>query len=177
MLRKYVTSMYSQLKIRIIRIWLQNIINMFFLFLFKNCLIHKYPNFKDHFKFINCSMSDIKKNVLVIAKSCAQEYSVDFDYLVKCANSSLGNQLLYGSGILTESLQPPRNYVPWIVVNSQHTSDMQTQTESDLVKYICKEYKGPDLPSECKEYLNHSSYLRAELSFFFISLIVSFFFF
>ncbi len=115
-------------------------------------------------------MSDIRSNVLDVAKRCAQEHSVPIDDLISCANSSLGNQLLYGSGLLTEILQPQRNYVPWIVVNSQHTSDMQTQAESDIVKYICKEYKGSDLPTECKAYLNHSSNLAAELGVFLISL-------
>jgi interferon gamma-inducible protein 30 len=137
-------------------------------------MIQKYPKFNEHFPFINCSISDIKGNVLEVAKRCAQENSVSIDDLVKCANSSLGNQLLYGSGLLTESLQPQRNYVPWIVVNSQHTNVMQTQAESDLVKYICKEYKGQDLPSECKAYLNHSSNLRAERGVFSIPLIISF---
>jgi hypothetical protein len=86
-------------------------------------------------------MSNIKDNIIDVASNCAQTYSLPFDKLKLCANDILGNSLLHSAGVLTHSLLPELNYVPWIVVNKAHTNDMQKETENDLVNYVCKNYK------------------------------------
>lgn len=86
-------------------------------------------------------MSNIRDNVLTVARDCSRTHSVDIDILVKCANSSLGNQLHYGSGVVTDQLIPTKNYVPWLVVDNIHTPKIQNDAEKDLVQFICNEYK------------------------------------
>ena len=44
-------------------------------------------------------------------------------------------------GVKTESLEPPHNYVPWIVVDGQHDNEIQTAAMNNLVGLVCKLYK------------------------------------
>jgi interferon gamma-inducible protein 30 len=55
----------------------------------------------------------------------------------------------------TASLNPPHNYVPWIVVNGKHTDEIQHAAQDDLLGLICKLYLGVK-PEQCrnKEYNN-----------------------
>ena len=76
-------------------------------------------------------------------RQCMLKYfdEATYDRVMKCTYGPLGNQLLYGSGMLTESLIPLRNYVPWINLNGLHSSVIQDQAEKDLLQFACKEYK------------------------------------
>ena len=47
-------------------------------------------------------------------------------------------------GAKTESLDPPHQYVPWIVINGEHTNELQTEAQTNLVALVCKEYKVGD---------------------------------
>ena len=42
-----------------------------------------------------------------------------------------------------------RTWVPWIVVNGQHSTDIQNRAEKNLLKLICDFYTGVK-PSECR---------------------------
>ena len=53
-------------------------------------------------------------------------------------------------GTKTESLDPPHNYVPWIVVDGQHDNEIQTAAMNDLVGLVCKLYEGAK-PAVCRE--------------------------
>jgi interferon gamma-inducible protein 30 len=86
-------------------------------------------------------MSNLKDDIIDVASNCSQTYSLPFDKLNSCANDILGNSLLHSAGVLTDSLLPKLNYVPWIVIDKMHTNDMQKEAENDLVKYICRNYK------------------------------------
>ena len=44
-------------------------------------------------------------------------------------------------GAKTESLDPPHQYVPWIVINGKHTDSLQTQAQTNLVSLVCNEYQ------------------------------------
>ena len=43
--------------------------------------------------------------------------------------------------VKTESLVPAHNYVPWILVDGEHTSDLQTKAQQDLLGLVCQLYK------------------------------------
>ena len=81
-------------------------------------------------------MSSILNEFMTVAKECARTLSVDLKSLTDCADSKLGNSLLYGSGVQTHSLIPRVNYVPWIVVDSLHTNNIQQSAEQDLYYFI-----------------------------------------
>lgn len=88
-------------------------------------------------------MSDLENDVATVAETCSKKIknSADSKKLFECANTSLGNQLLFGAGFFTDQLIPRMNYIPWIVVNNKHTDTIQNQAEYHLNELICKEYK------------------------------------
>ena len=44
-------------------------------------------------------------------------------------------------GAKTESLDPPHNYVPWIVVDGEHNNELQQAAMDNLLALVCKLYK------------------------------------
>ena len=44
-------------------------------------------------------------------------------------------------GAKTESLDPPHNYVPWIVVDGEHNNEIQQAAMDNLLALVCKLYK------------------------------------
>ena len=44
-------------------------------------------------------------------------------------------------GAKTESLDPPHNYVPWIVVDGEHDNEIQQAAMDNLLALVCKLYK------------------------------------
>jgi interferon gamma-inducible protein 30 len=100
-----------------------------------------YPKVEDHFQFLNCCMSDIRKGPLVIATHCSKLLNIELEPILKCANGIRGNELLYKMGVATNSLNPKLDYVPWININDIHSSEDQNDAEKkDLVGLICRKY-------------------------------------
>lgn len=44
---------------------------------------------------------------------------------------------------VTERLEPPHTYVPWVVINDKHSSSSESNLLTNMVKYVCSIYKGP----------------------------------
>ena len=44
-------------------------------------------------------------------------------------------------GVATESLDPTHNYVPWLVIDGEHTEDKQSEAMEDLLAYVCNAYQ------------------------------------
>ncbi len=49
----------------------------------------------------------------------------------------LGNILMHQMGKKTESLDPSHTYVPWIVVNGQHTEEIQVSDKGPSINDVC----------------------------------------
>eukprot|EP00090_Calanus_glacialis_P005123 TRINITY_DN1393_c0_g1_i4.p1 TRINITY_DN1393_c0_g1~~TRINITY_DN1393_c0_g1_i4.p1 ORF type:complete len:242 (-),score=65.48 TRINITY_DN1393_c0_g1_i4:299-1024(-) len=83
------------------------------------------------------------------AKGCLSALSsVSYDAVKKCASGKEGNKLEHAMGAKTEALSPPHKYVPWIVINGEHTDELQNEAQTNLVALVCKLYKG-ESPAEC----------------------------
>jgi len=83
------------------------------------------------------------------AKGCVSALSkLDYNVVRKCAKGSEGNALMHQMGVATESLAPPHNYVPWVVVNGVHNNTVQNQALTDLTGLICQSYQG-EKPRQC----------------------------
>lgn len=78
------------------------------------------------------------------ARDCHSLYPINLDEVLACAKGPLGNQLFYAAGRLTHSLIPTVNYVPWLVADSVHTSDIQSEAEFELFKFVCNRYDVSD---------------------------------
>jgi len=84
------------------------------------------------------------------ARGCISALSsLSYSAVKKCASGKEGNELEHSMGARTEALSPPHQYVPWIVINGQHTNELQTQAQTNLVALVCKLYKG-EVPAECQ---------------------------
>jgi interferon gamma-inducible protein 30 len=44
--------------------------------------------------------------------------------------------------VATDKMSPAHQYVPWITVNGQHSSTTENAVFSNMVSFICKNYKG-----------------------------------
>ena len=75
------------------------------------------------------------------AQECAKKYSIDYGRLKDCADSKLGNTLLFDAGEKTNNLDPKLNYVPWITANGAHSDEIQNNAERNLQMFICSQLK------------------------------------
>lgn len=102
----------------------------------QNCVIkHEYTQSQD---FLMCFAS----HVLKVGRDAADLDQITNDCLdnsaaqevLDCAKGVEGGELLHESGLKTGS----HNYIPYIIVNGEHTQEIQDFAEFNLVGYLCK---------------------------------------
>jgi interferon gamma-inducible protein 30 len=57
---------------------------------------------------------------------------------------------MYEMALATEKLNPAHTYVPWIVVNDKHSTSSENAVISNMVRYVCSVYTGPEKIDACK---------------------------
>jgi interferon gamma-inducible protein 30 len=48
---------------------------------------------------------------------------------------------MHEMGVKTESLDPPHNYVPWVVLDGVHNTTIQNMAMADLTALVCQTYQ------------------------------------
>ncbi|NXT95669.1 GILT reductase, partial [Anhinga rufa] len=83
-------------------------------------------------------------------RQCLQIHApqLDRDRIAACVQGDAGAALMHRNAQLTEALNPPHQYVPWIVINGKHTDELQAQAEASLLGLICRLYQG-EKPEAC----------------------------
>lgn len=61
-----------------------------------------------------------------------------------------GNKLHHEYGALTDALEPPHQFVPWIIVNGVYSEENLDEAEYNLLEFVCKTYEG-ELPEACNQ--------------------------
>ncbi len=68
---------------------------------------------------------------------------MNWNDIYSCSTSAEGVQYIVEMAEKTEALNPPHTYVPWIVVNDQHTQSTESAVASNMVRFVCSIYRGP----------------------------------
>ncbi|TXG75177.1 hypothetical protein ES332_1Z009300v1 [Gossypium tomentosum] len=113
-----------------------------------SCVIHLWPDAKEHLEFIRCTEQQSLKGAPVEAlwKGCSEKLRLNEEIINKCYTAGFGYKLLLQYSNETAHMKPPQDYVPWVVVNNQPLR----QDFENFVKYVCQAYKGEHKPATCK---------------------------
>ncbi|NWS12918.1 GILT reductase, partial [Pachyramphus minor] len=121
------------------------------------CLMHEAKNFSTYFPVIFCleSGSSVTKNLEAhpmcpLSWQCLQIYAPELDRgrIAACVQGDTGMALMHQNAQLTKALDPPHQFVPWIVINGKHTDELQAQAEASLLGLVCSLYQG-EKPEAC----------------------------
>jgi len=108
--------------------------------------------------FYYCMEKSGKAADLTTASGCAKNNGLDWTVISTCAgsdpskgSSTDGNPLMHNLAVATNSLIPPHQWTPWIVVNGSPLSS--AQIDLPLTPIVCKAYTAqPDctnIPAAC----------------------------
>nr|AIU34503.1 gamma-interferon-inducible lysosomal thiol reductase [Stichopus monotuberculatus] len=112
----------------------------------ETCILYVAKDFTTAFESIHCM--EASTDPVTSASQCCDEASLDFGPVSDCSTSSTGNKLEHQMGLLTEALDPPHKYTPWITLNGVHTDTIQEKAQSDLLSLVCDTYQGTP-PGAC----------------------------
>ncbi|XP_065672778.1 gamma-interferon-inducible lysosomal thiol reductase [Hydra vulgaris] len=112
--------------------------------LIEACVLHMLSHPSQFMPFIYCLEQDPS---LSNAMACASKLKIEWASISTCYNGTQGNHLMHELALKTNALNPPHQYVPWIVANGQHTEEIQSSAQSDLLQFVCQTYTGvkPDV--------------------------------
>lgn len=111
----------------------------------ETCILHIASDFSQAFETIHCM--EASSDPSTAASQCCSKFGIDFSSVSSCANGTLGNKLEHEMGVMTESLDPPHQYTPWITLNGIHTNAIQSRAQSDLLGLVCDTYQGTPPPA------------------------------
>lgn len=109
------------------------------------CAIDIWPELNKHFQFIYCIESLAYEHKYPQWETCFDKLELDRKPIVDCYTSGYGTQLELKYAAETNSLVPPHQYVPWVVVDGQPLYE----DYENFISYICKAYKGNVTPKAC----------------------------
>lgn len=100
--------------------------------------MYHYPD--TYYDYVSCTIARFDRtDMLAAVQTCAGLYpSLDAKLVSDCAKSAQGTQLTLGMGVYSKVVQKDLNWVPWIVVNGQHTKEIQDSAEKSLISHLCQ---------------------------------------
>lgn len=82
-----------------------------------------------------------------VAFECMKEQDIDVDEVLHCTQTAEANEMMFQISNYSNSLDPQRQYVPWVTIDGQHAAEAD---EGDLLGPLCRALTAP-LPAACKE--------------------------
>lgn len=117
--------------------------------LIETCVIKKYDFYTKALPFVICLEADTS-DWTRSGQRCSTQLGLDWNAINTCAKGAEGVGYLVEMAAATEKLIPPHTYVPWIVVNGAHSSSYENAIVSNMVKFVCSIYTGPEKIDACK---------------------------
>ncbi|KAJ3682856.1 hypothetical protein LUZ60_013083 [Juncus effusus] len=111
------------------------------------CAIKAWPDLEVHFSFINCVETLVYNHTYLEWETCFAKTGLDSKPVMDCYQNGTGHQLELKYAAITDALEPPHKYVPWVVVNGEPLYD----DYMDFEAVVCKAYKGNNRPEVCDE--------------------------
>ncbi|KAJ9543604.1 hypothetical protein OSB04_023311 [Centaurea solstitialis] len=115
------------------------------------CAIHAWPAVSDHFPFVYCVEELTYEGKYAEWETCFEKLNLDSKPVIDCIGSGFGHKLELQYADEIQALQPPHTYVPWVVVDGQPLYD----DYPDFISFICKAYKGSNVPRACLGLSHH----------------------
>ncbi|KAI3526303.1 hypothetical protein L1887_05551 [Cichorium endivia] len=122
------------------------------------CAIHAWPALSDHFPFIYCVENLTSEGEYAKWETCFEKVNVDPKPVMDCYTSGFGHELDLQYADEIKALEPPHTYVPWVVLDGQPLYD----DYYDVFTFICKAYKGSNIPEACYKEQNAKSKLKSK---------------
>ncbi|XP_075636230.1 gamma-interferon-responsive lysosomal thiol protein [Castanea sativa] len=111
------------------------------------CAIDVWPDLSEHFPFINCVETLVYEHKYPQWESCFEKLGLDPKPISDCYSSGHGKELELQYAAETNTLQPPHEYVPWVVVDGEPLYE----DYENFLSYICKAYKGTAVSTACSK--------------------------
>ena len=102
--------------------------------------MHTYPNITNYFPFFSCFEGTYGGN-MAYAEACATKCGMDYQGLMGCVKSPLGDSLDRANAMVTTTSYHAG--CPWVMINGVVCSDL-----GNVLSYICAAYTGVK-PSGC----------------------------
>ncbi|KAJ8983275.1 hypothetical protein NQ317_010525 [Molorchus minor] len=91
--------------------------------------------------FIGCVMSTDSPQQNANARKCANKNKMSWRTVKDCANGERGNELFVYFGEITSKLNPPLDYVPYILFNDVHNKTVEEAAREDFLTTVCSLYQ------------------------------------
>jgi interferon gamma-inducible protein 30 len=122
------------------------------------CALAKIECPKMAFQYIDCiersdESRDPEQDYYKVAMTCCKLVNIPEDtvsQMEECAVGAEGIQLEHEAALKTKALDPPHEYVPYVVVNGEHEDNVENAISKSLWDYICRSYLGPNKSPACK---------------------------
>jgi interferon gamma-inducible protein 30 len=113
----------------------------------EGCAIATWPDVNEHFPYIYCVENLIYQGDYSKWETCFDKLGLDPKPIYDCYENGKGHEIQLGFAAVTNALQPPHKYVPWVTVDGQPLYD----DYHEFITFICKAYKGSHTPSACSD--------------------------
>ncbi|KAH9366283.1 hypothetical protein HPB48_015700 [Haemaphysalis longicornis] len=112
-----------------------------------SCAAHIFNDTILSLAFVTCM--SLAQRPQEAGEECARGIARNWDAIQRCAHGGKGLRLQMSER--TWNLDPPHHYVPWIVVNGEHTDDIQAMAQTDLLQVVCDATPDGRKPPPCFE--------------------------
>ncbi|KAI7744500.1 hypothetical protein M8C21_013561, partial [Ambrosia artemisiifolia] len=100
---------------------------------------------RDHFPFVSCVEKLNYEDKYTEWNTCFKILDLDPTPIIDCYTSGRGHKLELQYADEITALEPPHDYVPWVVVDGQPLYEDYT----NFISFICKAYNGSSMPQAC----------------------------